>query len=595
MERELEKLYRQFFLRNLSVYLIPMIIPILILGSVSYLIIQNIIVTGIEDQNRRAIEQTKTNLDMITQELDTLSLTVVASAFQFTQLQEILNNPYPNQAELVELAHLKNFIDSPSIGKEYIDSIYIYAPNSLDQFLSTEQGGISNPNNHADNQWVKYLGELEKMEVDSWTEKRTIFKTGIAYKQYQKNVLSFFQKVPIGSDDTGLLILNVDEAFISNQLKKFTMHPDQQVFLLNERDEILASNRVNLESIYPLLSQIDFQVNGSALIESANGNMISTTLSSEQSQLKFVSLIPEKSLYRLPNQLLTLIITTLLISFVIGVFYALYHTRQAGTHLRTIIDLLNHAKTHTQIPLHTRQKNNNLYSYITEKVLKNFIKHDYLQMQISNHEYKNQAAQFNALQSQLNPHFLYNTLETINWRATALTGGHNSLNEMVELLSDVLRYSLDEPGNLVSIKKERRYTESYIRIQQIRYQDKFEVEWSIDEAAHQYLIPKMILQPLIENSLSHGFKEGHEQGQIKIKIHVRSSLLLLDIIDNGIGMSQERLNTVRQQLVTESTVGRHIGLSNTHKRLQIIYGVEHGLEVDSKQNWGTRIRIRIPI
>jgi two-component system, sensor histidine kinase YesM len=309
----------------------------------------------------------------------------------------------------------------------------------------------------------------------------------------------------------------------------------------------------------------------------------------------FISLVPEESLYKLPIQLKNLTLAMLLLSFCFSVWYAYFHTKKAGNHLRAITDLLSATRTQSLVPSISQNKENDIYQYITERLVGTFIKQDYLQMKVSRNEYQAQAAEFKALQSQLNPHFLYNTLETINWRATALTGGHSSLNEMVENLSDILRYSLDEPGNLVPLNKEKLYTDSYISIQQIRYRDTFKVIWSIDPIAYKYLILKLLFQPLIENSIYHGFSETESGGQIKIKIKVQSKTLQIAIIDNGKGMNKQQLQGLQVRLESETNSGLHIGLSNTYKRIQLVYGNQAKMQIKSKKGYGTLIVIETPI
>jgi two-component system sensor histidine kinase YesM len=262
--------------------------------------------------------------------------------------------------------------------------------------------------------------------------------------------------------------------------------------------------------------------------------------------------------------------------------------------LRTIISILESAEKGRPLPpLSSRVKD--VYSYIIQRILKNFIEQNFLKVQLSERRYKTQAMEFLALQSQLNPHFLYNTLDTINWKAASMTGGPNELNTIVENLSDILRYSLDGQNNLVTLQKEIAYTFSYINIQKIRYKDKFDVIWEYDDKVLKYHIMKLIFQPFIENSLYHGIKEKEGTGLIKVKIKARQTRLCISIVDNGIGMLPERLKHVREKLRLDQDQTRHIGLFNTHRRLKLTYGDSFGVKLNSKFGWGTALYITIPI
>ncbi|MFH5187394.1 sensor histidine kinase [Paenibacillus sp. TAB 01] len=203
--------------------------------------------------------------------------------------------------------------------------------------------------------------------------------------------------------------------------------------------------------------------------------------------------------------------------------------------------------------------------------------------------------EFTALQSQLNPHFLFNTLETINWKAISITHKPSVLNTMVENLADILKYSLDGHHRMVILQMEIKYTKSYIDIQKVRYADQFQLIWEYNEEVHKYHVMKLILQPLIENSLYHGIREKGTPGLIKIKIRIIQSHLTLSIIDNGLGMKPEKLSELRANLDKNYEKSKHIGLYNTHKRLKLTYGEQYGVVVRSKFGWGTAVHISIPI
>jgi two-component system, sensor histidine kinase YesM len=595
MTNNLDKLYRRFFLKNLLSILAPMMVPILILGISSYYIIQHYIVGDLQKKNTAILDQSKENIELLFQEQDSLNLTIVASAFQFTELQKILNTEYPDIVQLRELANLKNFIDSPAIGKPFIDSIYVYIDNNFDRFLSSSNGGMVTMSTYPDTEWLNDLKSNENTENVVWTKRRTISKEGIKNQLYKEKVISLFRRVPLDNNKDSFVVLNIKESYLTNSLSQLATFRGQQILVLNEDKEVVASNYTNTKDANILVSQLNLTDSETNTVSTKDGNMIVMNQYADNYNWSFISLVPEDSLYKLPIQLKNLTLAMLLLSFCFSVWYAYFHTKKAGNHLRAITDLLSATRTQSQVPSINQNKENDIYQYITERLVGTFIKQDYLQMKVSRNEYQAQAAEFKALQSQLNPHFLYNTLETINWRATALTGGHSSLNEMVENLSDILRYSLDEPGNLVPLNKEKLYTDSYISIQQIRYRETFKVTWSIDPIAYKYLILKLLFQPLIENSIYHGFSQTEVGGQIKIKIKVRSKTLHIAIIDNGKGMNKQQLHDLQVRLELETNSGRHIGLSNTYKRIQLVYGNQAKMQVKSKKGYGTMIVIETPI
>ena len=234
------------------------------------------------------------------------------------------------------------------------------------------------------------------------------------------------------------------------------------------------------------------------------------------------------------------------------------------------------------------------YSFIIHNILKTFIEQSYLKLQLSEKQYRMQAMQLLALQSQMNPHFLYNTLNAIYWESFSLTQGQNKLTNMVDNLTQILRYSLDGPSQMVALGDEIKNTMAYVRIQQMRFMDKFHIIWSYDENLVDFTIIKLVLQPLIENCIHHGFKEKTSKCIIKVKIYRKDSNLKITIIDNGSGMSSEMLAEIRDNLNAEDEYTDHIGIYNTNRRLKLTYGEEHGLSVRSKSDLGTVVNMTIP-
>lgn len=162
-------------------------------------------------------------------------------------------------------------------------------------------------------------------------------------------------------------------------------------------------------------------------------------------------------------------------------------------------------------------------------------------------------------------------------------------------MSDILRYSLDGQNGLVPLNVEIANTKSYTAIQKTRYGERFYIWWEYDAELEKYHVPKLIFQPLIENSLQHGLSRSDQKLAVKIKIQRCGNSLRLAIIDNGNGISEERMVELRTRLFSDSTDANHIGLINTQRRIQLAYGHKSELRIKSKPGWGTLIDITLPI
>lgn len=199
-------------------------------------------------------------------------------------------------------------------------------------------------------------------------------------------------------------------------------------------------------------------------------------------------------------------------------------------------------------------------------------------------------SELKALQSQINPHFLYNTLDSIIWMAE---GGRNSeVVLMTSSLARLLRQSISNEDELVSIRREVDYAASYLTIQKMRYQDKMEFEIDVDEGIMNQQIIKLVLQPVVENAIYHGIKYKEGKGLIKITGTYRDGCIYLTVYDNGRGMEQEVLDHIFDAKNGEEKSG--IGICNVQMRLQLYYGMEYGIFYKSIPGEGTAATIKIP-
>ena len=207
-----------------------------------------------------------------------------------------------------------------------------------------------------------------------------------------------------------------------------------------------------------------------------------------------------------------------------------------------------------------------------------------------------QQMEFKMLSSQINPHFLYNTLETIRMRS--LKAGNLDVANAVKLLGKSMRYVLENTTNsFITLAKELDYIDTYLSIQKLRFHDSinYSLKTSPQMDLNEYQIMPLLLQPIVENGVLHGLKEMEQGGRIIIHITKRQSKLYIDIFDNGCGMTPEEIAGIYQnigKLHRESS--KRIGLYNIYQRIQLYYGKNYGFQVKSKKHWGTLVSMVLP-
>ncbi|SDB51748.1 two-component system, sensor histidine kinase YesM [Pseudobutyrivibrio sp. YE44] len=205
-------------------------------------------------------------------------------------------------------------------------------------------------------------------------------------------------------------------------------------------------------------------------------------------------------------------------------------------------------------------------------------------------ERRKRHAELELLQAQINPHFLYNTLDTIIWLIEA-DKKEDSI-QMVSALSDFFRFCLSRGRDIITLEEEQKHVLSYLAIQKTRYQDRMDYEVHIPASLYEYSIPKLTLQPLVENSIYHGIKLQREKGVIRVDAVDIGDKIELTVKDNGAGMTEARLQEMRDAMETGEKIG--FGLRTVHQRMQLLYGDEYGLTISSTEGVGTTITAVIP-
>ena len=208
-------------------------------------------------------------------------------------------------------------------------------------------------------------------------------------------------------------------------------------------------------------------------------------------------------------------------------------------------------------------------------------------------EEKRRKTDLRLLQEQINPHFLYNTLDTIVWLIEV--NESNQAVDMVITLSDFFRLVLSKGKEFISIQQEEQHIRSYLQIQEKRYHDILDYEISIDPVLYQYEIPKLTLQPLVENALYHGIKYKRSRGNIRVEGSLAGDTIHLCVMDDGVGMGEEEVEALQKEIERPcKETEKGFGLANVNERIRMYFGKEYGMKICSEKGQGTKIELIIP-
>lgn len=577
----IESKYSRLFIKNLILFLIAVLLPVLILGSFSIVITQQYIQQNIDRQNDNLLQQICFHVELIFDEIESLQLSFSRNPEINDRLRGILQSSTMTLEDYTVIRSVSNFVKAQADARPYIHSIYVYFNNRHNRFLTTNEGLIVD-DKYFDIEWREdYL--QRRSQEDMWTSYRRLNPHG--FNKNAIDVITLYWVLKRGEIASGVLVMNIYANYIEQVLQNIDTIKNQYILVQDKNGKIIFSNE---DLTY--LDELDMLYT----LKSDKKGVIKTKIVSSMYNWDYYSVVPEQIIYKIPITIRKIVLLLLAILLFLGIIVSYRLTRRNYLRILDIIKIINSAEKGEEMPALLYDIHDE-YSYITNRIIKTFLEQKYLKLQLSEKKYRQKTLELLALQAQINPHFLYNTLETIYWKVFQFTGRPNQVNKMLENLSDILKYSLAQPRKTVKLEEEIKHTKNYLEIQKIRYKGKFKVIWEYKKEILKINIIKLVLQPLVENSIYHGIKEKDSSCSLKIKIRLLKDKVKISIIDNGIGIKREHLLKIKDRLDKGQKLNQMVGLYNTNKRLKLLYGEKNGLDIRSKYMLGTVVYFYIPI
>ena len=423
-----------------------------------------------------------------------------------------------------------------------------------------------------------YLGEREKEAYGdlAYITSTTFYYQGEARQAY-------------------IAIYSSSEHF-TDMLKENLTITDSVSYIINDRNAIVASSDSSLSGIYLL----DYNAIEDSFMSSNNfieRNILDTTVYAgfyniKQSGWFMVTVLPSGPLITQSNTIMIQYILMYLGFLVFALILAHFMSHSITNRISSVIHQMSKVRKGTLSPMDSPEYHDEIgdlidtYNYMTRRM-------DQLMTEQAKAAEELRIAEFHSLQAQINPHFLYNTMDMINWLAQQ--GRTEEVSRAVQSLSRFYKLTLSRKQSISTISHEAEHVDIYIQIQNMRYHDSIALVSDIPDELMEYQIPKLTLQPIIENSVLHGILETDDKtGTIVLTGWLEDSDIVLLISDDGVGISSDRLSTLLSGEGTSSSGGTNIAVYNTHRRLQILYGPDYGLKYSSNPGQGTEVEIRIP-
>jgi len=423
-----------------------------------------------------------------------------------------------------------------------------------------------------------YLGEREKNTFGdmAYITSTTFYYHGTAYPAY----------IALYSSTNHLTEVLKDNLTIKGSIS----------YIINDREAIVASSDSSGAGVYYL----DYAVIQDSFM--ASNGFIEREILGQKFYAGFynirhpgwfmVTVLPADALIHQGNLLMLQYILVYLGMLFLTFLMAHSLAHSVTNRLSSIISQMNQIRHGTPVPMDSPIYHDEVgdlidtYNYMTRKM------EQLMEDQRKSAE-ELRIAEFNSLQAQINPHFLYNTMDMINWMA--LQGQTSEISSAVQKLSRFYKLTLSRKNSISTIGDEEEHVSIYLQIQNMRYHDNISFISDIPDELTEYQIPKLTLQPVIENSVLHGILEkDSKSGTIVLTGWMEDQDVVLLISDDGVGIPPDKLSDIISGSGAGSGKGTNIAVYNTHRRLQILYGSSYGLSYTSQQGQGTEVQIRLP-
>lgn len=573
-----------------TIYLSISIITLFIIGAylaprISDFVVKNAI--------KETVGYNNAMKDKVKQVLE-LAVSISDITFYEEKLHQVVIKEYNNSLEVYEAYDDCEMLDKYTVFSEEIKSIRLF---------------VDNPTILTSSSIVRVTDSIKKSD---WYNKAISDKGLITWYYQQDEItkeyyLSLVREIRTEANGhIGVLVIGIDnkcfENVISNQLYKASILLDDVAIY---SDELELGSEVNLSqdtddvSIYKDLNNYYIEGDKYKILDTFKINK------SSNNTFKILGEVPLDLITREPMWIIrkTIFITLFVIGIsLIIVIYFLKAFYKRIDMLKREMHKVVEGNFNIQQKIEGNDEISEIYNdlYIMMESINNLID-DVYKKEIQQEQLisKQREIEFKMLSSQINPHFLYNTLETIRMRA--FSNGDRELATIVKKLGKLMRRNLEVSNDVVSLESEIHFIEDYLDIQRLRFQGRIEYKIHVDVEAKKYRVIQLLLQPIVENAIIYGLESKIDNGKLIIKVYEEYEFLVIEIMDNGCGIEPQRLDSINKSLFSNvrntnnSTEKRQsIGITNVNERIKIFFGEKYGLRIYSELNVGTKVFVILP-
>ncbi|WP_282154505.1 sensor histidine kinase [Cytobacillus gottheilii] len=569
----------------LITYILLTVLPMAFLGSIAYVQYTESIEEQIGEYIPRLLHQSNENIENHFKELAALPDLIYNSDNVMGILRK---EEYESQAELNRDSYIiRSFFSRTFLGNNSneILGVFLVSNHHIFEHSRTTYKGFDIENIN-DQDGIRYQGD---MEILLPYQSNLVFQDNTPYFLLKKDIIDVDNRRTIGT-----LVFAVETAFIERVFANLDHEDKADIWLMNSEGRIIY--HTDLDRIGQTYNEIQGYptLSGSFHTDYGDNTLISVDESANMGWILAHSIETKFLTERtdiVTNVIIVMFIILVLVATLISIYLALTVVRPIKT-LGNLMKEVEKGNFQVQIPINSHdevgylaQSFDSMITQVRELIQKNYEK-----------EIRQKNAELYALQSQINPHFMYNTLETIGMAVE--DGDSEVVVDMVTILGRMLRFSLSNKERIIPISKEVAHIRDYLSLQTFRFEERlsFQINETID--SERYYTPKFILQPIVENAIKYGLEKRRELTiELSVKkesIHPNEESVVYIIRDNGPGITHEELNRIRKMLQSEPMIKRDsgFGITNVHARLVTMFGDPYGVSINSTEGNGTEVIIR---
>ena len=521
---------------------------------------------------------------------------IIKSVTQFDKAYDAI---YDSAERITASGMTKDFIAAQTLGKDLYDEYFAFLNKEKRALPYINSVSVYNPK-------TRYVmstygsNYIDEFRDNSWFDMYRGGNADFSAPSYPKGIetpgmFNICCNLLINDRNAGLIIYTVDGALLTDQMYTGEVGKNEAVMIFNDEDLLLyssdnrASYTVSEKEISGTLDETSYKKE-SVL---KNSSYLYNFIASENHSFKLATALSTAAYTRNYSRIAYIMITYFVVTVLLVILFSLV---VAFSFYRSIVNIVIKTSSISEDTGVNMSSENNELMYLSDTLLNTVKNHQQIESELVEKITKLKKVQSIALQTQINPHFLFNSLNLVNGFILEECRGESKAATMLSNISDILYIALNTKEYIVTVETEVEYVKKYLEIEQIKYPEKFVVKYDISPETLDCKTVKFVLQPIIENAIEHGIKcLGDKPGVIRVTSAVMNNRLVLSVSDNGPKISDEKLAELEKRLESEEIQEtKHIGLSNVNQRIKLIFGEEYGVSIFS-DTYETVVDIVMPV